>query len=703
MIDKMDQTKEYICPMHPQVVKSQEGSCDICGMALEPKNKEWGKNLELKKMVLRFWISISLVIPILILSMFGSYLSSRFGWAFGSNILIQAILATPIVLWCGAPLFKKGWYSIINLSFNMFTLISLGIGAAYLYSLIVVFLFFTLNLNLQMNVYFEAASVITALVLLGQVLELKVRVKAGDAIKKLLTLSPKSARIILEDGREEDVPLDDIKKGNKLRVRPGEKVPVDGKILEGSGVIDESMITGEPFLASKNIGDKVIGATINKSSSFIMIAEKVGKDTLLSQIIHLVSEAERSKAPIQKLADTVSSYFVPAVIIVAFLTFISWLFLGPSPKLAHALINSVAVLIIACPCALGLATPMSIMAGVGRGAMEGILIKNAEALEKMSKIDTVVFDKTGTLTEGKPKLTTIRSVSEKTEDELLLLAASLEIASEHPLALPIIAMAKEKNISLLPLKNFNNFSGKGIIGTINESLVAIGNKMLFSDLKIDISNLLEKSEDLSLQGQTILYLSLENKGIGIFAISDVIKDSTFEAVKMLHKEGIRLIMLTGDNKITAATVGKQLDIDEIEAEVLPTDKNKIINKLQEQGRLVAMAGDGINDAPALALADVGIAMGTGSDIAIESGGIILIKGDLRGVAKVRRLSILTMRNIRQNLWFAFIYNSLGVPIAAGILYPFFGLLLSPIIASLAMILSSVSVITNSLRLKKIKI
>ena len=695
-------TREYTCPMHPQIVQPNPGSCPICGMALEPRTGggvEDEENAELKNMSLRFWIGLILTLPIIFLVLFQISL-------FGYSAWIQAILATPVVLWSGWPFFVKGWRSIVGLHLNMFTLISLGVGAAYIYSLIAAFwpsIFpASFSKNGSVDLYFEAASVITVLVILGQVLELKARIKTSQAIKKLLRLAPTTARII-ENGNEKDIPLEEVKKGNKLRVRPGEKVPTDGKIIEGSSSVDESMITGEPFPVMKNTGDKVTGATLNESGSFIMEAERVGSETLLARIVHMVGEAQRSRAPIQKLADVVSSYFVPAVVLIAILTFIIWGIFGPAPAFAHGLINAVAVLIIACPCALGLATPMSIMVGIGRGALSGLLIKNAEALETMVNVDIVVVDKTGTLTEGKPKLTKIVSTGENTEDEILQIAASLEIASEHPLAKPIVTQAKEKNLSFLPLENFQSFKGKGITGKVQQNDTAIGNKQLFADLNIDLSPIEEKAEGLRLDAQTVFYLSVNGKIVGILAVADVIKESTPEAIEMLHHDGIRIVMVTGDNTITAAAVGKKLGIDEIKAEILPEDKNRIVAELQSKGHVVAMAGDGINDAPALAAANVGIAMGTGTDIAMESAGITLIKGDLRGIAKARRLSQTTLSNIKQNLWFAFIYNILGVPIAAGIFYPVFGLLLSPIIASAAMAFSSVSVIANSLRLRKAKI
>ncbi|MBF8263235.1 MAG: copper-translocating P-type ATPase [Parachlamydiales bacterium] len=695
---------EYVCPMHPEIVQPRQGDCPICGMSLEPRiQRETGDEGtdELRDISLRFWAGLFLTALILILVFFDRVFTNY-------NSSLQAALATPVVFWCGWPFFERGWQSILNRHLNMFTLISLGVGTAYIYSLIAVLCpsIFPLSFrekDSRLALYFEAASVITVLVILGQVLELKARIKTGQAIKKLLSLSPTTARLVLKDKTEKDVNLEDVVKGNILRVRPGEKVPTDGVVLEGSSFVDESMITGEPMPVMKSANDPVTGATLNGNGTLIIRAERVGSETLLARIVHMVSEAQRSRAPIQKLADTVSSYFVPAVMIAALLTFWVWGFWGPSPAFAYGLINAVAVLIIACPCALGLATPMAIMVGVGRGALSGLLIKNAESLETMARVDTVVVDKTGTLTEGKPKLTKIVSISEKSETEILQLAASLEMASEHPLALPIVAAAQEKHLSLLPVKDFQSLKGKGIIGKTEWGEIAIGNQQLFQDLKIDASQLLEKSESLRKDAQTVFYIALGQKPIAILAVADAIKESTYEAIEMLHQDRIRIVMVTGDNRVTAAAVGKALGIDEIAAETLPEDKIKIIQRLQTDGRIVAMAGDGINDAPALAQANVGIAMGTGTDIAMESAGITLIKGDLRGIARAKRLSQSTLRNIKQNLWFAFIYNALGVPIAAGIFYPIFGLLLSPVIASCAMAFSSVSVIANSLRLRKTKI
>lgn len=695
--------KEYSCPMHPEIIRYQAGSCPICGMELElrVKESEDEDDAKLKEMNHRFWIGLGLIIPLLIF-IYSPFVFSRYAaW-------VQLILSTPIVFWCGSPFFVKGWHSIVSRHLNMFTLISMGVGAAYGYSLVAIFWPFLFPISFhnqanQIDLYFEAASVITILVILGQVLELKARIKTSHAIQKLLGLAPTMARVVLENRTEKDIPLEEVKRGDILRVRPGEKVPTDGVIIDGESFVDESMITGEPFPVIKNNNDKVTGATLNGNGSFLMRAERVGSETLLARIVHMVSEAQRSRTPMQKLADIVSSYFVPAVIFIAVVTFAIWSLFGPEPRVSLGLVNAVAVLIIACPCALGLATPVSIMVGVGRGALSGLLIKNAESLETMAKVDTIVVDKTGTLTEGKPKLTKIISWNRKEENEILRLAASLEIASEHPLALPIINAAKEKKLSLYPITNFQNIRGKGIHGKIQDKEVAIGNQKLLLDLGIPISFIGDEEEELRKNGQTVFYLAFDRKVIGILAIADQIKKSSYEAVEMLHKDGIRIIMVTGDNKVSANVVGKELKIDEIEAEILPEQKNKIIQRLQSEGHIVAMAGDGINDAPALALANVGIAMGGGTDIAMESAGITLIKGDLRGIAKARRLSQSTLRNIKQNLWFAFIYNALGIPIAAGIFYPIFGILLSPVIASGAMAFSSVSVIFNSLRLRKMKI
>lgn len=691
----MTSQKEYTCPMHPQIRRSSPGTCPICGMALEERvlSTKEEKDIELSKMTRRFWIGLLFTLPIIILSLLENFHLSFL--SFQANAWLQAILATPVVLWGGSFFFIRGFTSLISFKLNMFTLIALGVGTSYCYSLVAVFFS-----NAQFPIYFEAAAVITVLVLLGQVLELRARAKTGRAIKALLNLAPTTAALVLEDKTEKIIPLEEIKKGDLLRVRPGEKIPVDGMILEGSSLVDESMVTGEPIPVEKKVKDSVIGATLNQSGSFIMRAEKVGSETFLARIIKMVSDAQRSRAPIQKLADTVSGYFVPIVVIISLLTFVVWFVSGPQPAFSHALINGVAVLIIACPCALGLATPMSVMMGVGKGAQNGILIKNAEALELLSKVDTVVVDKTGTLTEGKIQLHHIIPIEGISEDLILQLAASLEIGSEHPLSFAIVSKAEERNLPLLKAEDFRSISGKGIIGRVQGKEVAVGNKLLMNDLAF---NLLEQGEKFSKEGATVCYVALDKKPIGLLAASDRIKSSTLEAIEQLHKEGIRIVMLIGDSRATAETVGKKLGIDEIEAEVLPEDKNRIIKNLQSEGRIVAMAGDGINDAPALALANVGIAMGTGTDVAIESGGITLVKGDLRGIARARKLSIATMRNIRQNLWFAFLYNALGIPIAAGIFYPLFGLLLSPMIASAAMAFSSVSVVWNALRLHRLKL
>lgn len=701
----------YTCPMHPQIQQPNPGSCPICGMTLElktPSGEE--EDVELKKMTRRFWIGVILTIPILVLVMLETFKKE---WvesflSFQMYALIQVILATPVVLWSGSFFFQRGMKSIASLKLNMFTLIALGVGVAYIYSLIGAFFPSLFPSSFReggkwIGLYFEAATVITVLVTLGQVLELKARAKTSSAIKELLNLAPKMATLIHEDGTEKSIPLEEVKKGDILRVRPGEKVPVDGVITEGKSVIDESMITGESVPAEKDQGDKVTGATLNGTGSFLMRAEKVGSETLLARIIQMVSEAQSSKAPIQKLVDKVTSYFVPAIILVAIITFFIWLVFGPTPSLSYAIINAVSVLIIACPCALGLATPMSIMVGVGKGATMGILIKNAEALELMAKVNTVVVDKTGTLTEGKIHLNHIFSLETGQEDAILQLSASLESLSEHPLSLAIVAGAKEKKLPLLKAENFQSITGKGIIGTIEGKKIAIGNQKLMADQGISLDPLSEKAESYRKEGQTVLYLAINGKSAGLLAASDNIKESTPEAIHLLHKDNIHLVMLTGDNRTTAQAIGKKLEIDKIESEVLPQDKNRIVEELQSQGHIVAMAGDGINDAPALAAANVGIAMGTGTDVAMESAGVTLIKGDLRGIARARNLSIATVHNIRQNLGWAYVYNILGVPIAAGVLYPFFGLLLSPIIASAAMAFSSVSVVWNALRLRRVKL
>ncbi len=668
---------KYTCPMHPQIIQEGPGSCPICGMSLEPLLPVKEEDLELKRMSLRFWLSLILTIPIVL--------------PIGLPIKAIAFLATPVVLWGGFPFFERGWKSILNRSLNMFTLIAIGIGTAYFYSLYAAWT--------HLDVYFEVASVITVLVLLGQVLELRARKKTSAAIQELLKLMPETASLVLDDQTEKTIPIDQVKKGDKLRVRPGEKVPIDGMIVQGSTTIDESMITGESIPVEKKENDKVTGATINGHGSFIMEVTRIGGETLLSQIIHMVGEAQRTRAPIQNLADRVSGYFVPAVVLIALLTFAGWFFWGPEPQFTHAIINAVSVLIIACPCALGLATPLSLTVGIGLGAQKGILIRNGEALEKMGRVDTIVIDKTGTVTEGIVRFNQAVPVPRIHERDLLQWAASVEVNSEHPIAAAIVAEAKAKGLSLLPVQNFQAISGKGVTGKIEGKEISVGNISLFTDSNVDLSPLLVQAEKLRYEGNTVFFAALDKRPVGIITVSDRIKESAFEAVKMLHHDGLRIMMLTGDHRTTALAVGKTLGIDEIEAEILPQDKTQIVKRLQDEGHIVAMAGDGINDAPALAQADVGIAMGTGTDIAMETAGITLVKGDLRGIARARRLSVATVKNIRQNLWFAFLYNSLGVPIATGIFYPLFGLALSPILASAAMTFSSLSVIGNALRLR----
>jgi P-type Cu+ transporter len=703
---------EYVCPMHPEIVRSEPGSCPICGMALEPRTAtlEEEANPELIDMTRRFWVGVVLSAPIALLAMSDMIpgqpveriVSPRFlNW-------LQLVLATPVVLWCGWPFFQRGWASIINRSLNMFTLIAIGVGTAYIYSVIA-----TLFPHLfpqsfrghtgEVGVYFDAAAVITTLVLLGQVLELRARSKTSRAIKALLGHAPKTARLVRDDGSEEDVPLEHVKPGDRLRVRPGDKVPVDGVVIEGATSVDESMVTGEPIPVEKTKGSKVTGGTVNGTGSFIMRAERVGSETLLAQIVRMVAEAQRSRAPIQKLADVVAGYFVPSVVLIAVLTFIVWALFGPEPALAYALVNAVAVLIIACPCALGLATPMSIMVGTGRGATAGVLIKNAEALEVLEKIDTLVVDKTGTLTEGKPRLISVIPVRGQDESGLLYLAASLERGSEHPLAAAIVSGAEQRGIKLADGREFRSITGKGVVGSVEGKRVALGNRRLLEELSVDATDLWDRSEELRRDGQTVMYVVVEEVIAGLVSVADPVKQSTPEAIQMLHKDGIKILMLTGDNRTTAEAVARKLGIDEIHAEVLPEQKIEVVRDLQSKGRKVVMAGDGVNDAPALAQAHVGIAMGAGTDVAMESAGITLVKGDLRGIAKARHLSRGTMRNIRENLFFAFIYNVLGIPIAAGVLYPFFGMLLSPVIASVAMTFSSVSVITNALRLNRLQL
>ncbi len=693
----------YTCPMDPEVRQNGPGPCPKCGMALEPLtiSLEEGKNPELASMKRRFLISLVLTVPLLFVAM-GEMLA---GFHLNGSIWLQLILATPVVLWGGWPFFQRGWASLVNRSLNMFTLIAVGTGTAYSYSVFATLLPGLLPESLRGHhgapqVYFEASAVITTLVLLGQVLELRARSQTSSAIRAMLGLAPKTARLV-DDRAERDIPIDQVKPGNWLRVRPGEKVPVDGTILEGETSVDESMITGEPIPVEKSKGDRVTAGTINGNRTFIMRADKVGSDTLLAQIVRMVSEAQRSRAPIQRVADRVSSWFVPAVILAAIVTFVIWALAGPEPRLVYALVNAVAVLIIACPCALGLATPMSIMVGTGRGARSGVLIRNAEALELMERIDTLVVDKTGTLTEGKPRLTLIKATNGWDSNEMLRLSASLEQGSEHPLAAAIVAGASSRELMISKVSDFHSITGKGITGSVDGHAVAVGNQALLAQLTVDPGPLGQEAEEDRRRGQTVVFVVIDQRPAGVLGVSDPVKASAEEAIRELHGQGIRLVMLTGDNKTTAEIVARQLKIDEIEAEVSPTGKGEALKVLQRQGRTVAMAGDGINDAPALAQAHVGIAMGTGTDVAIQSAGITLVKGDLRGVVRARNLSRNTMRNIRQNLFFAFVYNVLGVPIAAGILYPVFGLLLNPMIASAAMTFSSVSVISNALRLRKI--
>lgn len=701
------QKKIYTCPMHPEIEQDKPGTCPKCGMDLEPKytDAEEEDDSELRSMTLRFWVALALSVPVFLLAMLPMMGVPVDEWL-GTTVhtWLQLILSTPVVFWAGWPFFVRGFRSIVTWNYNMFTLIAIGTGAAYLYSLFAGLfpglLPDDLKVHGRVEVYFEAAAVIITLVLLGQVLELRARRRTGSAIRELLSLAPPTARVV-RNGEEQEVSLDEVQSGDVLRVKPGEKIPVDGKVTEGKSSIDESMITGEPVPVQKQSGDEVIGGTVNQTGSFLMEAEKVGEDTVLSQIVSMVADAQRSRAPIQRIADVVAGYFVPAVVVIAIITFIAWAVLRPKePALAWALVNSVAVLIIACPCALGLATPMSIMVGVGRGAKEGVLIKDAEVLETLEKVDTVVVDKTGTLTQGRPKLTECVAVDSNSEDSLLRMAASLEQQSEHPLAHAIVEGAKERHLDLSTADDFDSVTGGGVHGTVNGKKVLIGKRSLLNER--DVSNLSildDRADELQRQGRTVMYVAADGEFAGLVAVSDPIKDSTPEAVKTLHALGLRIIMLTGDNEKTAKTVAEKLGIDEFEAGVRPEDKHERIKALKASGRKVAMAGDGINDAPALAEADVGIAMGTGTDVAIESAGVTLVKGDLRGIVKAVKLSRRTMQNIRQNLFFAFVYNALGVPVAAGVLYPVLGLLLNPMIAAAAMSFSSVSVIGNSLRLR----
>lgn len=701
---------EYTCPMHPEIVQDTPGSCPECGMALEAMTitlDEDDQNPEYDYMRKRFLFGAILTVPLVVIAMRqmlpGGHLiedmasAKTLGW-------LELLLATPVVLWAGWPFYVRGMQSIINKSLNMFTLIGLGVSVAYTYSLTAVLFPALFPATMrgpegEVGVYFEAAAVIVTLILLGQVLELRARSQTGAAIKALLGLAPNTARLINPDGTEVDTPLEHVQTGNVLRIRPGEKVPVDGEVIDGSSAVDESMISGEPIPVKKQAGDKIIGATVNTTGSLTMRAEKVGSDTLLAQIVKMVADAQRSRAPIQKLADLVAGYFVPAVISIAALSFGIWYLFGPAPQLAYALIVAVSVLIIACPCALGLATPMSIMVATGKGATMGVLFKNAEAIETMRKIDTLVVDKTGTLTLGKPKLTGVVNAEAIDENRFLLLAASLERSSEHPLAAAIVDGAIERDVTPIEPEDFTSITGKGVSGTVDGAKVLLGNLKLMDDAGVETAELFDRVEEMRKQGQTVMFVAADGRLAGLLAVSDPIKESTPEAISQLHKEGLRVVMLTGDNRATAEAVAARLDIDEVVAEVLPDEKAAAVKKFQDEGKMVAMAGDGINDAPALAQAQVGIAMGTGTDVAMESAGVTLVKGDLTGIVRARKLSRATMANIRQNLFFAFIYNSLGVPVAAGVLYPLFGILLSPMIAAAAMSLSSVSVIGNALRLR----
>ncbi|MCJ2185787.1 heavy metal translocating P-type ATPase [Novosphingobium sp. 2638] len=699
----------WTCPMHPEIRQDHPGACPICGMALEPEtvSLDTGPSEELIDMSRRFWIALALALPVFLLEMGGHFIPAIHRLVpERTSVWIQLVLATPVVLWAGAPFFARGWASVKSRNLNMFTLIAMGTGVAWGYSMIAalapgLFPPSFRSENGTVSVYFEAAAVITVLVLLGQVLELRAREKTSGAIKALLQLAPKTARRIAADGSESEVPLEDIAAGDRLRVRPGEKVPVDAEVTDGRSSLDESMITGEAMPVTKTVGDTVIGGTINQTGALVIRAEKVGRDTMLSRIVQMVADAQRSRAPIQGLADRVAGWFVPSVLLVSVIAFAAWAFWGPEPRLAHALIAAVSVLIIACPCALGLATPMSIMVGVGRGAGLGVLIRNADALERLEKVDTLVVDKTGTLTEGKPKVTRIVASAPWSEDELLRLAAAVERASEHPLAAAITAEADSRKLTVPQVSDFDSPSGKGALGTVENAPVVLGNEPFLSSQGIDIAPLRDQASKLREQGATAIYAGIGGKAAGIIAIADPVKQTTPEALRALRDEGIRVVMLTGDNRTTAQAVARQLGIDEVEAEVLPDQKSAVVARLKTEGRVVAMAGDGVNDAPALAAADVGIAMGSGTDVAIESAGVTLLKGDLTGIVRARSLSAAAMRNIRQNLFFAFAYNSAGVPIAAGLLYPVFGILLSPVIAAAAMSLSSVSVVSNALRLNRV--
>jgi Cu+-exporting ATPase len=701
----------YVCPMDPEVRSTKPGACPKCGMALEPRLASAEQdNPELRDMSRRFWVSSALSAPLLALVMGDMVLAHRISQALPGQLRgwLELALATPVCLWAGFPFFARAIASVKNRSLNMFTLIGLGVSVAYGYSVVAllapgIFPDSFRTAHGEVGLYFEAAAVIVTLILLGQVLELRARSQTGAAIRALLGLAPKTARRIDGDGKEQDVPLDAVQVGDRVRVRPGEKVPVDGVVLEGSSAVDEAMVTGEPSPVRKKVGDRLIGATVNGSGALVMRAEKVGSETLLARIVTMVSEAQRSRAPIQKLADVVSGYFVPIVIGIALLTFAVWAVVGPEPRMAHAIVNAVAVLIIACPCALGLATPMSIMVATGKGASVGVLFKNAEAIEVLRKVDTLVVDKTGTLTEGKPKVTSIVTAAGISEAELLRWTASIERQSEHPLGAAVLLAASERKLELADVSAFGSITGKGVSGWVDARQVAVGNRALLESIGADPGELAKQADELRKEGQTVIFVAVDGKAAGMLAIADPIKPSTPEAIRLLHDEGIRIVMLTGDTRATAEAVAKRLGIDEVIADVLPDQKASAIKRLQKEGRVVAMAGDGINDAPALAQAEVGIAMGTGTDVAMESAGITLVKGDLRGILRARAISRLTLANIKQNLFFAFVYNSLGVPLAAGLLYPAFGLLLSPMVAAAAMSSSSVSVITNALRLKRAEV
>jgi len=700
----------YTCPMHPEVQQVGPGSCPICGMALEPMNtvRDEVENEELKDMIKRFKVSIALALPVFLLAMTADLTPALLpSWLEMSLVQwLMFVLATPVVLWGGWPFFVRGIDSVRTWNLNMFTLISLGVGAAWFYSIVALLFPTIFPPKMQMSnglvdVYFEAAAVIVTLVLLGQVLELRARSQTNTAIQMLLGLAPNTARIVRDDGSEEDIPLEQVQVGHVLRIRPGDKIPVDGVVIEGESNINESMVTGEPIAVKKIEGNRVIGATVNTTGTLMIKAEKVGADTLLSQIVEMVAHAQRSRAPIQKLADVVSGYFVPIVVVIALIAFVAWYIWGPEPRLAYAVVSAVAVLIIACPCALGLATPVSIMVGTGKGASSGVLIKNAEALEILEKVDTLVVDKTGTLTEGKPKLVTIKTGQGVDENLLLRMVATVEQSSEHPLAEAIVEGVKDRGISLSKTEDFKSITGQGVTGTVDGIKVAIGNQKLLQELGMKVDTLSKLSENYRKEGQTIMFIGLDSKAAGIMGVMDPIKDTTLQAIEQLHEKGIKVVMLTGDNKTTAQVVANKLHIDQVHAEVSPEEKTKVITSLQRNGKIVAMAGDGVNDAPALAKAHVGIAMGTGTDVAMESAGVTLVKGDLTGIVRAIKLSKATMQNIRQNLFFAFVYNAIGVPVAAGILYPFFGILLSPVIAAAAMSFSSVSVISNSLRLRNL--